>query len=118
MLTVGLLGALGFVYAQRFGHAGTALSRTFATLIDPAPLRWTVLLDPDFTPAAWIAMWMLGVLLGLRDRAGWIVVMILLGLNVLWQWTGLYEMFVNVERQGVSSRLQKIPLILLTHGTP
>jgi hypothetical protein len=116
MLTVGLLGALGFVYAQRFGHAGTALSRTFATLIDPAPLRWTVLLDPDFTPAAWIAMWMLGVLLGLRDRAGWIVVMILLGLNVLWQWTGLYEMFVNVERQVASSRYETILLIPFTIG--
>lgn len=115
MLTIVLFATLGFAYAHRFTRT-EPLSTTFGALINPAPFLWTVLCDPDFTPAAWIAMWIVGVFLGLRDRAGWIVVMSLLGLHVVWQWTGIYEMFVGLERQVASARYETILLIPFTIG--
>lgn len=113
--TIVLLAALGLIYAQR--HARTAPGGgSFAEMVNPAPFLWTILCDPDFTPLAWIATWIVGVLVSLRHRAGLIVVMSLLGFHILWQWTGVYEMFVGIERQVASARYETILLIPFTIG--
>ncbi|HVM97123.1 MAG TPA: glycosyltransferase family 39 protein, partial [Candidatus Acidoferrales bacterium] len=76
-----------------------------------APLWWSVLLSRDYTPFAWIAASVLGLLIGLRQRAGWIAGIALLGFDMGWSWTGLDRMFVGHLRHVASTRYQTILLV-------
>ena len=80
------------------------------------PFLQTILCSPDFTPAAWIVAWMLGLVLGLRRRAAWIALLTLLGLDIVWKWAGIYRMFVGHERQVASARYETILLFPFVIG--
>src|SRR5262249_25229177 len=80
------------------------------------PLLRTVLFSSDFMPVAWIVAWRLGLVLGLRRRAAWVAVVILIGLDVAWRWMGIYSMFVSYERQVASARYESILLVPFVIG--
>lgn len=77
---------------------------------------WSVLLSRDFTPAAWIVAWILGLVVGIRRRAAWVALATLIGLDVAWRATGLYNNFVGFERQIASARYETILLIPFAIG--
>jgi len=114
VLALALLVPLAFAYA---GHVleskppgrGSAFTGRI-------PLLWTILFDRDFTPLAWIVAWTLGLVLGIRRRAAWVALLVLLGLDFLWKWTGVYHMFVGHVRQVASSRYESILLIPFAIG--
>jgi len=85
-------------------------------LMARAPLLWTIVFDADFTPLAWIVAWVVGLVVGLRYRAAWVALMTLLGLHILWRWTGIYQMFVGHARQVASSRYEVILLLPFAIG--
>jgi len=88
----------------------------WSTSIDQMPLLWTVLFSPDFTPLAWIVASTFGLLVGLRHRAAWVALLAVLGLDLIWRWTGLYEMFVGHAGQVASTRYELILLIPFAIG--
>jgi hypothetical protein len=110
--SLALLLAVSFAYVSYSGDptiGGRSIAGQF-------PLLWTVLFDRNFTPLAWIVAWVLGVLLSIRQRAAWIAVVSLFGLDMIWRWTRLYSMFVGFERQVASARYESILLIPFTLG--
>jgi hypothetical protein len=80
------------------------------------PFLWNVLLNPEFTPIAWIAAWLAGLLLGLRQPAAWVGWASLIGLDLTWRATGMYRMFAGHERQVASSRYETILLVPFAIG--
>jgi hypothetical protein len=59
--------ALAFLIPLAFAYVHYAVASKPPSgypLKGPAPLLWTVLFDPDFTPLAWIVAWTLGLLIG------------------------------------------------------
>jgi hypothetical protein len=85
-------------------------------LASQVPLLWTVLFSRDFTPVAWIVAWAVGVVVGVRRRAAWVAVFVLLGLDIAWRRTGLYQMFVGHERQIASARYESVLLVPFAIG--
>ncbi|HVM97780.1 MAG TPA: glycosyltransferase family 39 protein [Candidatus Acidoferrales bacterium] len=108
-----VLGLLAFAYTrfalelQPSGQHPTVAVSAFL---------WTILLDPNFTPVAWIVGWIAGVALGIRSRAAWFVLISCSGLDVLWRSTGVYLMFVEHPRQIASSRYEMILLVPFALG--
>jgi hypothetical protein len=106
------LAALALIYARYFMEYGrewahqSALPPTGAA----APL-WTVVLSPDFTPLAWILAWTVGLVLGIRRRAAWVALFVLVALHVAWSATGVYASFVGFDRQVASARYQSVLLL-------
>ncbi len=99
-LTYGYLQTLG----SKFPGSGNPL-------LSGRPFLWTILLDRNFTPFAWIIAWILGLAVGIRQRAAWVALLSLLGLDVLWKCTSVYNMFVGHERQVASARYESILLV-------
>lgn len=115
-----LLSALAAVYVRYALDYGSALADDTTTpsrLTDPSVLAWTILFDRDFTPLAWIIVWLLGIALGLRRRAAWIALAMLIGFHLAWSATGLYDTFVGYERQVASARYEAILLLPFAIGT-
>jgi hypothetical protein len=115
-----LLAAAAFGYV-RFGieyGAGLA-SRTGmgVAFLDPRPLLWTVVFSPEFTPFAWIALWISGLVFAVRRRSAWIAIATVVALHVVWTWTGMYGNFVGYDRQVASARYETILLIPFAIGT-
>jgi hypothetical protein len=112
--TLLLLTGLAFAYIR------TAVESTFPStgkpLVSAVPLLWSVLFQSDFTPFAWIVAWMVGLALGRRRRAAWVALVTLLGLDIVWRWTGVYYMFVGHERQVASARYESILLVPFAIG--
>ena len=110
-LAVLVLLAVAYVHAldSKFPGDGN-------TLLLRAPLLWTVVFSHDFTPLAWIVAWTLGLVLGVRRRAAWVAVIALVGLDLIWRWTGVYHMFVGHERQIASARYESILLVPFAIG--
>ena len=80
------------------------------------PFLETILFNRDFTPFAWIVAFALGLVLGARQRAAWVAVVTLLGFDIAWRWTGMYRMFVGVERQVASARYEALLLVPFVIG--
>jgi hypothetical protein len=112
-LALALLTPLAFVYIRYVLEMGGGQALTGHRL----PVQWTILFSRDFTPLAWIVAWTLGLLFGVRQRAAWVALVVLVGLDITWRWTGLYEMFVGHERQVASTRYESILLVPFAIGT-
>lgn len=112
-LALAALTALALVYVR---HILEVSPPRGDSLVGRAPFAWTVLVDRDFTPLAWIVAWMLGLTLGLRRRAAWVALVALLGLDIAWRWTGLYHMFVGHAGQIASARYETILLVPFAIG--
>lgn len=112
-LALALLAALALLYVRA---VLAVVPPGGAAALPGAPFLWTVLADGDFTPLAWVAVWVLGLALGLRRRAAWVALVTLLGFDVAWRWTGLYHMFVGHVRQIASTRYEMILLLPFAIG--
>jgi hypothetical protein len=77
----------------------------------------TVIFSPDFTPLGWIVIWIAGLVIGIRRRAAWVTIALLIGFHIAWTRTGLYTMFVGYERQVASARYESILLLPFAIGT-
>jgi hypothetical protein len=111
--------ALAVLIALAYGYIHTLESKFPGggnALLSRAPFLWTILLDRNFTPLVWIVAWILGLVVGLRRRAAWVALLSLLGLDVLWRWTGVYTMFVGHARQVASARYESILLVPFAIG--
>jgi hypothetical protein len=117
-IALALLASLAFVYVRYIlEYGGQLAGQTRVLFADPATLLWTVVLSGDYTPLAWIIVWTMGLVLGLRQRAAWVAIVILVGLHVTWSSTGLYDSFVGYERQVASARYESILLLPFAIGT-
>jgi hypothetical protein len=108
-----VLVALAFAYVR---YAAESTPPRGYPLMGQHPLLWTILFDPDFTPLAWIAAWSIGLVLGAGRRAAWVALATVLGVHIVWRWTGMYQMFVGHERQVASSRYETILLVPFAIG--
>jgi hypothetical protein len=113
MPALGILMALAFVHVRQIGLSSTGGTHAHS---DQLPFLWTVLFSADFTPAAWIVAWVLGLVLGVRRPAAGVALAALIGLHVVWSWTGIYDMFVGIERQVASARYESILLVPFAIG--
>jgi len=112
-LALALLIALTFAYAQRVLQFAVPVSTFFA---DRAAILWTVLLSGDFTPSAWIVVWMLGIVVGARRRPAWFALLATVGIDLVWRWANVYPMFVGHDRQVASTRYEAILLVPFAIG--
>ena len=105
-------GALAIVTALFIVYARYALDRQGGkAFVGLFPLSSTILFSPDFTPLAWIVACTVGLVLSARQRAAWVAAAAVIGLDLAWRWSGLYNLFVGHERQVASARYQTILLI-------
>jgi hypothetical protein len=112
-VAVAVLLAFAFGYVQVLG---SRLDPGGSPVGGFAPILWTVLLDGDFTPLAWIVAWIAGLVVGIRQRAAAVALSSLLGIDMAWRWTGIYEMFVGHPRQVASARYETILLLPFVIG--
>lgn len=113
-----LLAGLAFVYARYLMTYGRECANDTSLLSSDAgaPL-WTVTLSPDFTPFAWIVAWTIGLVVGIRRRAAWVALFVLMALHVAWSATPVYASFVGYDRQVASTRYQSVLLLPYGVGT-
>jgi hypothetical protein len=113
-----ILGLLGYAYVHNVLQYGVLLRGDWPkSVTGPEAMLSTIIFSPDFTPAAWIVIWTVGLLLGMRLRAAWVAIAVLLGLHMAWTRTGLYTMFVGYARQVASARYESILLVPFAIGT-
>jgi hypothetical protein len=112
-IAVTVLIALTFGYVHLLG---SKFPRGGSLIGGFAPVLWTVVLDGDFTPLAWIVAWTVGLLVGIRERAAAVALISLLGMDIAWRWTGVYQMFVGHPRQVASARYETVLLIPFVIG--
>ncbi len=111
-VVVALIAGLAFVYVLHFLEYGRGwANETHAFRTNATAPPWTIVLSRDFTPAAWILAWTAGLALGIRRRAAWIALFILVALHVAWSATGVYDSFVGYDRQVASARYQSVLLL-------
>lgn len=113
---LGLAGAalLGLASAYVHGVLINIASQPFPA--GAMALLQSILFSADFTPLAWSAAVGLGLAIGIRRRAAWIGLLILLGLDLTWRWTGMYRMFIDHERQVASARYEALLLLPFVIG--
>ncbi len=129
-VVVALIAGLAAIYLLFFMEYGRAwATETHSIRADPSAPLWTIILSRDFTPAAWIFAWTVGLGLGIRRRAAGSALCMLVALHVAWSSTGAYANFVGYDRQVASSRYEAVLLLpfgigiasfvdaILAHGT-
>lgn len=102
------LGVAAFVYIRLVVGSTAPGGQWF---LGELPFAWSILADPDFLPLGWLPLWVAGILLALRQRAGWLALLSLVGLDLIWRVSGIYPMFVDYPRQVASARYESILLI-------
>jgi len=113
-VTLAVLSVLALAYVHT--ALASPIPGNSMTLASRLPLLWSMIFDPDFTPLAWIAAWVLGMVVGIRRRAAWVALATVLGLDITWRWTGIYRMFVGHEHQIASARYELILLVPFAIG--
>ena len=117
-LVLALLAAGAGVYLRTLVEYGRSwVPGSHPVWTDPRALLATVVLSPDFTPLAWIVVWIGGVLAALRRRTAWIGVATVLALHVAWSATGVYGSFLGYTRQVASARYEAVLLLPFAIGT-
>lgn len=104
-----VVALFGLAYAYVHGVLINIASQPFP--VGALAMLQSILFSPDFTPLAWSVAVGLGLAIGIRRRAAWMGLLILLGLDLTWRWTGMYRMFVDHERQVASARYEALLLL-------
>jgi hypothetical protein len=117
-VVLGVIAGFASVYVLSLLEYGRAWANETHLQLpnDPTAPLWTIVLDRDFTPAAWILAWTVGLALGIRRRAAWMALCMLVALHIAWSKTGVYASFVGYDRQVASSRYQAVLLLPFAIG--